>query len=119
MLILTLLGVVIAYSLYVTDQNRVAELAWSRAIKLKNEIAIERDRYSNQASAARRRTYDAQLFQVKQSVESGQIELAHELFQPVLDSYAATSKDPAGFELQYLNRLIEQSAWLLEGHGRR
>ncbi|MGZ3335354.1 MAG: WD40 repeat domain-containing serine/threonine protein kinase [Isosphaeraceae bacterium] len=116
LLILTLLGVVIAYSLYVTDQNRVAELAWSRAIKLKNEIAIERDRYSNQASAARRRTYDAQLFQVKQSIESGQIELAHELFQPVLDSFAATSKDPAGFELLYLNRLIEQSAWLLEGH---
>src|SRR5208282_4395875 len=117
LLILTLLGVVIAYSLYVTDQNRVAELAWSRAIKLKNEIAIERDKYSNQASAARRRTYDAQLFQVKQSIESGQIELAHELFQPVFDSFAATSKDPAGFELQYLNRLIEQSAWLLEGHG--
>ena len=116
LLILTLLGVVIAYSLYVTDQNRVAELAWSRAIKLKNEIAIERDKYSNQASAARRRTYDAQLFQVKQSIESGQIELAHELFQPVLDSFAATSKDPAGFELLYLNRLIEQSAWLLEGH---
>ena len=116
LLILTLLGVVIAYSLYVTDQNRVAELAWSRAIKLKNEIAIERDKYSNQASAARRRTYDAQLFQVKQSIESGQIELAHELFQPVLDGFAATSKDPAGFELLYLNRLIEQSAWLLEGH---
>ena len=102
LLLLTLLGVVAAYSLYVTDQNRVAELAWSRAIKLKNEIAIERDKYSNQASAARRRTYDAQLFQVKQSIESGQIELAHELFQPVLDSFAATSKDPAGFELQYL-----------------
>ena len=117
LLILTLLGVVIAYSLYVTDQNRVAELAWSRAIKLKNEIAIERDKYSNQASTARRRTYDAQLFQVKQSIESGQIELAHELFQPVLDSFAATAKDPAGFELRYLNRLIEQSAWLLEGHG--
>ncbi|MGZ3393500.1 MAG: serine/threonine-protein kinase [Isosphaeraceae bacterium] len=115
LLILTLLGVVIAYSLYVTDQNRVAELAWSRAIKLKNEIAIERDKYSNQASAARRRTYDAQLFQVKQSIESGQIELAHELFQPVLDSFAATSKDPAGFELLYLNRLIEQSRVVARG----
>ena len=116
LLLLTLLGVVVAYSLYVTDQNRVAELAWSRAIKLKNEIAIERDKYSYQASTARRRTYDAQLFQVKQSIESGQIELAHELFQPVLDGFAATAKDPAGFELLYLNRLIEQSAWLLEGH---
>ena len=53
LLILTLLGVVIAYSLYVTDQNRVAELAWSRAIKLKNEIAIERDRYEHTKPAQR------------------------------------------------------------------
>ena len=50
LLLLTLLGVVIAYSLYVTEQNRQGDLAWSRAIKLKNEIAIERDKYSNEAS---------------------------------------------------------------------
>jgi len=117
LLLFTLLGVVIAYSLYVTEQNRVSERAWSRAIKLKNEIAIERDKFSYEASTARRRTYDAQLFQVKQSIESGQIELAQELFQPVLENFAATAKDPAGFELQYLNRLIERAAWLLEGHG--
>ncbi|MGA2699736.1 MAG: protein kinase [Isosphaeraceae bacterium] len=117
LLLITLLGVVITYSLYVTEQNRLSELAWSRAIKLKNEIAIERDKFSYEASTARRRTYDAQLFQVKQSIESGQIELAQELFQPVLENFAATAKDPAGFELQYLNRLIERAAWLLEGHG--
>src|SRR5208337_2268224 len=117
LLLLMLLGVVIAYSLYVTEQNRLSERAWSRAIKLNNEIAIERDKFSYEASTARRRTYDAQLFQVKQSIESGQIELAQELFQPVLENFAATAKDPAGFELQYLNRLIERAAWLLEGHG--
>jgi len=117
LLLITLLGVVITYSLYVTEQNRLSELAWSRAIKLKNEIAIERDKFSYEAGTARRRTYDAQLFHVKQSIESGQIELAQELFQPVLENFAATAKDPAGFELQYLNRLIERAAWLLEGHG--
>src|SRR5271157_5571105 len=97
LLLLTLLGVVIAYSLYVTEQNRLSELAWSRAIKLKNEIAIQRDKFSYEASTARRRTYDAQLLQVKQSIESGQIELAQELFQPVLET-SKTAKDKEGFE---------------------
>ncbi len=96
LLLLTLLGVVIAYSLYVTEQNRLSERAWSQAIKLNNEIAIEREKFKNEASTARRRTYDAQLFQVKQSIESGQIELAQELLQPVLENYAATAKGPAG-----------------------
>ncbi len=117
LLLLMLLGVVIAYGLYVTEQSRTSERAWSRAIKLKNEIAIERDKFSFEASTARRRTYDAQLFQVKQCIESGQIELAQELFQPVLKNFAATAKYPAGFELQYLSRLIERATWLLEGHG--
>jgi eukaryotic-like serine/threonine-protein kinase len=117
LLLFTLLGVVITYCLYVTEQNRVSERAWSRAIKLKNEIAIERDKFLSEASTARRRMYDAQLFQVKQSIESGQIELAQELFQPVLENFAATAKAPAGFELQYLSRLLERAVWLLEGHG--
>jgi hypothetical protein len=35
--------------------------------------------------------------------------------EAVLDSFAATSKDPAGFELLYLNRLIEQSRVVARG----
>ncbi len=117
LLLFALLGVVIAYSLYVTEQNRMSEQTLSRVIKLKNEIAIEREKFRDEAGTARRRTYDMQLFQVKQSIESGQIELAQELFQPVLENFAATAKEPAGFELRYLSRLIERAAWLLEGHG--
>jgi len=113
LLLFTLLGVVIAYGLYVTKQNRVSEQNLSRTMKMKNEIAIEREKFKDEASTASRRTYDAQLFQVKRSIDSGQIELAQELFQPV----AAAAKHPAGFELHYLSRLLERAAWLLTGHG--
>jgi len=116
LLLFTLLGVVIAYSLFVTEQNRLSESTWSQAIKQKNVFFLQRDMFHREASMARRRTYDAQLFQVKQCIESGQIELAQELFQQVLEDFAATVKDPAGFELQYLTRLIGRAAWLLEGH---
>jgi len=114
LLFLTLLGVVVGYSLYVTEQNRLSEQTWSQAIKLKNEISIQRDKFSHEARAARRQSYDAQLNQVKQSIEAGQIELGQELFEHL--SQTLPSEDPVGFEWNYLNQLTRRAAWLLEGH---
>jgi WD40 repeat protein len=75
---------------------------------------IQKERLRQEASAARRQSYDAHLNQVKQSIEVGQIELAQELFEHLHQSLR--QEDPVGFEWFYLDRLIQRAAWLLEGH---
>ena len=115
LLLFTLLGVVIAYSLYVTQQNHLAEHNFSQAIKLNSAISIEREKVKFDEGKAARRSYDAQLFQIKQSIAAGEIELAQELFKLV----APTANDSRGFELLYLKRLIERAAWLPEGQERK
>ncbi len=117
LLFLMLVGVVIAYAHYVAVWGRESDLAWSVAIKLRNEKAIQSGKYSSGDSTARRRDYDSQLFQIKQCIESGQIELAKELMESVLIKFPTTPTDPPGFEMLYLNRLIERTACLLKGHG--
>ncbi len=118
LLLFTLLGVVIAYSLFVTEQYRQSELDGSLLTKLKSKLAIELQTFQLEANNARRRTYDAQLFHVKQCIESGQIELAQELFQPFLENLDA-KPDQTGFEFDYLNRLVERASVLLKGHQER
>ncbi len=118
LLLVSLLGVVMAYSFYVTAQNRASEAYGSKLIKLQNTISIELGKLKLEANNAQRRTYDAQLFQVKHAIETGQIELAKEMFESVARENDPTAEH-AGFELQYLNRLVDRASWLLKAHKSR
>jgi WD40 repeat protein/serine/threonine protein kinase len=116
-LFVMLLVVVIAYNHYVVEMARQSEHAWSMAMKVKNASDVQSGKYSSEDSTARQREYDAQLFQIKQSIESGQVELAWDLLDPVLTRVAATTSEGAGFELRYLNRLMKRNASILSEHG--
>ena len=118
LLLFSLLGVVMAYSFYVTAQNRASEAYGSKLIKLQKTISIELGKLKLEATNAQRRTYDAQLFQVKHAIETGQIELAKEMFESVARENDPTAEH-AGFEMQYLNRLVDRASWLLKGHKSR
>ncbi len=117
LLLFALLGVVIAYSLYVTEQKKASDLYGTKIIHLKSQIEAQLSGFRSDADKARRQAYDAQLFQIKQYVESGQIELAQELFQQVFSNPAVSpDKTKAEFEIQYLKQLVERASWLLKGH---
>ncbi len=115
LLALALLSVVVGYSWYVAEQSRREGKFRTQTIHEKTKSEIDHDKLLLEVRTLRRRAYDAQLFQIKQAFDSGQIELARELLDKAYEALWA-SGEPPGFELQYLSELIEQSSILLEGH---
>ena len=61
-----------------------------------------------------------ELYQIKHTVDDGQIELANELFNELEQNLSQEQKSgfevERGFEWRYLDRLTHLTTWQLEGH---
>jgi WD40 repeat protein len=115
-LLITLVTASSVYSLYLREFNRQLQ----RQFSIETDIKIRTNRYKTEELTWSRRWYGAQLYQVKHTVEDGQIELASELFDELEQSLSQEKTSgfevERGFEWHYLDRLTHQSTWLLEGH---
>ena len=99
LLVFALLSVVAGYNLYLTEQNRLSEAAWSRAIELKNRIAIDRDKFSGEVSTARDAgTGEAISDQAKHQCRSDRGS-AQESCRSIVDDFALDSQGPAGLRV--------------------
>jgi WD40 repeat protein/serine/threonine protein kinase len=115
LLFLTLLTVVLGYSIHLTEVNLRLEHESSQAMSANTIIRINQDKFEREVQdTARRQWYDAKLNQVKQALEAGQIELAQELFEGVRAELKP--RDRLGFEWHYLDRLIQQACRSLQAH---
>ena len=117
-LVITLVTASSVYSLHLRDANRQLQ----RQFSLETGMKIRTDRYKTEELAWSRRWYGAQLYQVKHTVDDGQIELANELFEELEQNLSKEQKNgfevERGFEWRYLDRLTHLSTWQLEGHQR-
>jgi WD40 repeat protein/serine/threonine protein kinase len=113
LLFLTLLAVVGAYSIHLTEVNRRLAHESSQAMSANTIIRLDKDKFEREVNdTSRRQEYDSKLNHVKQALEAGQIELAQELF----DGMERKPRELRGFEWHYLNRVLHRSLRLLKGH---
>ena len=115
-LVITLVTASSVYSLHLRDANRQLQ----RQFSLETGMKIRTNRYKTEELAWSRRWYGAQLYQIKHTVDDGQIELANELFEALEQNLSEEQKNgfevERGFEWRYLDRLTHLSTWQLEGH---
>ncbi len=115
-LVITIVTASSAYSLHLRDANRQLQ----RQFSLETGMKIRTNRYKTEELAWSRRWYGAQLYQIKDTMDDGQIELANELFEALEQNLSKEPKNDfeveRGFEWRYLDRLTHLSTWQLEGH---